>query len=84
MTAYALGLSFVPAPIMAWATTLGLMLLRVDYYYVLGPIAGVAILLPYVGVILSTVPWASTTSRSAAARCSATTPTSTSRPASRR
>jgi predicted PurR-regulated permease PerM len=55
MTGYALGLSFVML-IMAGATTLGLMLLRVDYYYVLGPIAGVAILLPYVGVILSTVP----------------------------
>lgn len=55
MTAYALGLSFVML-IMACATTLALMLLRVDYYYVLGPIAGVAILLPYVGVILSTVP----------------------------
>ena len=55
MTGYALGLSFVML-IMAGATTLGLMLLRIDYYYVLGPIAGVAILLPYVGVILSTVP----------------------------
>ncbi len=32
------------------------MVLRIDYYYVLGPIAGLAILLPYVGVILSTVP----------------------------
>jgi predicted PurR-regulated permease PerM len=55
MTAYALGLSFVML-IMACATTLALMILRIDYYYVLGPIAGVAILLPYVGVILSTVP----------------------------
>jgi predicted PurR-regulated permease PerM len=55
MTAYALGLSFVML-IMAAATTLALMVLRVDYYYVLGPVAGVAILLPYVGVILSTVP----------------------------
>src|SRR5262249_15128038 len=55
MTAYALGLSFVML-IMAGATTLALMILRVDYYYVLGPIAGVAILLPYVGVIASTVP----------------------------
>lgn len=55
MTAYALGLSFVML-IMAGATTLALMILRIDYYYVLGPIAGVAILLPYVGVILSTVP----------------------------
>jgi hypothetical protein len=55
MTAYALGLSFVML-IMAGATTLSLMVLRIDYYYVLGPIAGVAVLLPYVGVILSTVP----------------------------
>jgi predicted PurR-regulated permease PerM len=55
MTGYALGLSFVML-IMAGATTLALMVLRIDYYYVLGPIAGVAILLPYVGVILSTVP----------------------------
>jgi len=55
MTAYALGLSFVML-IMACATTLALMILRIDYYYVLGPIAGVAILLPYVGVIASTVP----------------------------
>ena len=55
MTSYALGLSFVML-IMAGATTISLMILRVDYYYVLGPIAGIAILLPYVGVILSTVP----------------------------
>ena len=55
MTAYALGLGFVML-IMAGLTTLALMVLRIDYYYVLGPIAGVAILLPYVGVILSTVP----------------------------
>jgi predicted PurR-regulated permease PerM len=55
MTAYALGLTFVML-IMAGVTTLALMVLRVDYYYVLGPIAGIAILLPYVGVILSTVP----------------------------
>jgi len=55
MTAYALGLSFVML-IMAGATTLALMVLRIDYYYVLGPLAGVAILLPYVGVILSTIP----------------------------
>src|SRR5262249_37977047 len=32
------------------------MALRISYYYVLGPIAGIAILLPYVGVVLSTVP----------------------------
>ena len=55
MTAYALGLAFVMM-IMAGVTTLALMLLRIDYYYVLGPVAGIAILLPYVGVILSTVP----------------------------
>jgi predicted PurR-regulated permease PerM len=42
--------------IMACATTLSLMFLRINYYYVLGPIAGVAILLPYVGVFLSTIP----------------------------
>ena len=55
MTAYALGLAFVMM-IMAGVTTLALMVLRIDYYYVLGPVAGIAILLPYVGVILSTVP----------------------------
>jgi len=55
MTAYALGLSFVML-IMAGATTLVLMILRINYYYVLGPIAGIAILLPYVGVFLSTIP----------------------------
>ena len=55
MTSYALGLTFV-ALIMAGATTLSLMFLGVRYYYVLGPIAGLAIMLPYVGVILSTLP----------------------------
>jgi predicted PurR-regulated permease PerM len=55
MTGYALGLSFVML-IMAGATTIALMILRVNYYYILGPIAGLAITLPYVGVIFSTVP----------------------------
>jgi len=55
MTAYALGLGFVML-IMAAITTLALMALRIDYYYVLGPVAGLAILLPYVGVIVSTLP----------------------------
>jgi len=55
MTSYALGLSFVML-IMAGATTLTLMFLGIRYYYILGPIAGLAIMLPYVGVILSTVP----------------------------
>jgi AI-2 transport protein TqsA len=55
MTGFALGLSFVML-IMAGATTIALMILRVNYYYILGPIAGLAITLPYVGVIFSTVP----------------------------
>jgi predicted PurR-regulated permease PerM len=55
MTGYALGLSFVML-IMAGATTIALMVLRINYYYILGPIAGLAIMLPYVGVIFSTVP----------------------------
>jgi predicted PurR-regulated permease PerM len=55
MTAYILGLAFVMM-IMAAATTIALMLLGVNYYYILGPIAGLAIALPYVGVIFSTVP----------------------------
>jgi putative permease len=55
MTDYALGLSFVML-IMAGMTTVALMLLHVSYYYILGPLAGLAIMLPYVGVILSTLP----------------------------
>jgi predicted PurR-regulated permease PerM len=55
MTSYAVGLAFVML-IMAGATTIVLMLIGIRYYYVLGPIAGLAIMLPYVGVILSTVP----------------------------
>jgi predicted PurR-regulated permease PerM len=52
MTDYALGLSFVMA-IMAGLTTVALMLLKISYYYILGPLAGIAIMLPYVGVIVS-------------------------------
>jgi len=55
MTSYALGLVFVML-IMAGATTITLMFLGIRYYYVLGPMAGLAIMLPYVGVILSTLP----------------------------
>ena len=55
MTAYAVGLAFVML-IMAAATTIALMILGVRYYYILGPIAGLAIMLPYVGIVLSTVP----------------------------
>jgi predicted PurR-regulated permease PerM len=55
MTSYALGLFFVML-IMASATTAALMILRVNYYYLLGPLAGLAILVPYVGVLFSTIP----------------------------
>ncbi len=55
MTSYALGLSFVML-IMASATTTALMVLGVNYYYLLGPLAGLAILVPYVGVLFSTIP----------------------------
>ncbi len=55
MTGYSVGVAFVML-IMVGMTTTALMLLEVHYYYILGPIAGLAILLPYVGVILSTVP----------------------------
>jgi predicted PurR-regulated permease PerM len=55
MTSYALGLAFVML-IMASATTATLMILRVNYYYLLGPLAGLAILVPYVGVLFSTIP----------------------------
>jgi len=55
MTGYALGLAFVML-IMAAATTIALMLIGINYYYILGPLAGLAIMLPYVGVIFSTVP----------------------------
>jgi predicted PurR-regulated permease PerM len=55
MTDYAVGISFVML-IMAAFTTIGLMILGVNYYYILGPLAGIAILLPYVGVLFSTIP----------------------------
>jgi predicted PurR-regulated permease PerM len=55
MTDYAVGVSFVVL-IMAAFTTIGLMILGINYYYILGPIAGLAILLPYVGVLFSTIP----------------------------
>jgi predicted PurR-regulated permease PerM len=55
MTDYAVGISFVML-IMAAFTTIGLMILGVNYYYILGPLAGLAILLPYVGVLFSTIP----------------------------
>ncbi len=55
LTAYALGESFVVL-IMAAATMLSLMVLRINYFYILGPLAGLCVLVPYVGVIISTIP----------------------------
>jgi predicted PurR-regulated permease PerM len=55
LTAYAVGEAFV-VMIMAAATTIGLMVLRVNYFYILGPLAGLCVLVPYVGVIFSTLP----------------------------
>ena len=55
LTAYALGESFVVL-IMTAATMLSLMALRVNYFYILGPLAGLCVLVPYVGVIISTIP----------------------------
>jgi predicted PurR-regulated permease PerM len=52
---YVLGELFVVL-ITACVTTAGLLLLRVPYAYVLGPLAGLCVLLPYVGVIVSTTP----------------------------
>jgi len=55
LTSYALGESFVVL-IMAAMTTIGLMLMGVNYFYILGPLAGICVLVPYVGVIFSTGP----------------------------
>ncbi|MGH9441035.1 MAG: AI-2E family transporter [Thermoanaerobaculia bacterium] len=55
LTAYAVGESFVVL-IMAAATTLLLMLLKINYFYILGPLAGLCVLIPYVGVIIATLP----------------------------
>jgi predicted PurR-regulated permease PerM len=55
LTAYALGEAFVVL-IMGCTTTIALLLLGVDYFYILGPLAGIAVLIPYVGVIFSTTP----------------------------
>jgi predicted PurR-regulated permease PerM len=55
LTAYALGESFVVL-IMSAATMLSLMAIHINYFYILGPLAGLAVLVPYVGVIISTIP----------------------------
>ncbi len=55
LSGYVLGELFVIL-ITACVTTAGLLVLRVPYSYVLGPLAGLCVLVPYVGVILSTTP----------------------------
>ena len=55
LSGYVLGELFVVL-ITACITTAGLLILQVPYSYVLGPLAGLCVLLPYVGVILSTTP----------------------------
>lgn len=55
LSGYVLGELFVVL-ITACVTTAGLLVLRVPYSYVLGPLAGVSVLVPYVGVIVSTTP----------------------------
>jgi predicted PurR-regulated permease PerM len=52
---YVLGELFVVL-ITACVTTAGLLVLRVPYAYILGPLAGLCVLLPYVGVVVSTAP----------------------------
>ena len=55
LSGYVLGELFVVL-ITACVTTAGLLVLRVPYGYLLGPLAGVCVLIPYVGVIMSTTP----------------------------
>lgn len=55
LSGYVLGELFVVL-ITACITTAGLLVLRVPYAYILGPMAGLCVLVPYVGVIVSTVP----------------------------
>src|SRR5262249_8704111 len=55
LSGYVLGELFVVL-ITACITTAGLLVLHVPYSYVLGPLAGTCVLVPYVGVIFSTPP----------------------------
>lgn len=55
LSGYVLGELFVVL-ITACITTAGLLILGIPYSYVLGPLAGVCVLVPYVGVIFSTTP----------------------------
>jgi AI-2 transport protein TqsA len=55
LSGYVLGELFVVL-ITACVTTAGLLVLHMPYSYVLGPLAGICVLVPYVGVIVSTTP----------------------------
>lgn len=55
LSGYILGELFVVL-ITACITTAGLLVLRVPYSYILGPLAGLSVLVPYVGVAFSTTP----------------------------
>jgi predicted PurR-regulated permease PerM len=55
LSGYVLGELFVVL-ITACITTAGLLVLRIPYSYVLGPLSGLCVLVPYVGVIVSTTP----------------------------
>jgi len=55
LSGYVLGELFVVL-ITACITTAGLLILHVPYSYVLGPLSGLCVLVPYVGVIFSTTP----------------------------
>jgi predicted PurR-regulated permease PerM len=55
LSGYVVGELFVVL-ITSCVMTAGLLVLKVPYSYVLGPFAGICVLLPYVGVIVSTTP----------------------------
>ncbi len=55
LSGYVVGELFVVL-ITACIMTAGLLVFRVPYSYVLGPLAGLCVLIPYVGVIVSTTP----------------------------
>jgi len=55
LSGYVVGELFVVL-ITSCVMTAGLLVLKVPYSYVLGPLAGLCVLLPYVGVIVATTP----------------------------
>ena len=55
LSGYVVGELFVVL-ITSCVMTAGLLVLKVPYSYVLGPLAGLCVLLPYVGVIVATAP----------------------------